>query len=103
MTASSLSANDGTLRTLIRSALPSRQIAVISTIPPGGLKHQLRLGFLHGDYARLQQHGRNANGIRAGHRRRVRGLHDDPAGAGAWVLWRHQQVHVSEDTPARFI
>src|SRR5215204_1548288 len=70
---------------------------------PWGLKYQLRLGFLHGDYAGLQQHGRNANGIRAGHRRRVRGLHDDPAGAGAWVLWRHQQVHVTEDTSARFI
>ena len=33
--ASSLSANEATLRTAMRSALPSRQVAVISTIPPG--------------------------------------------------------------------
>src|SRR5690242_2926697 len=36
ITASSLSAKEGTLRTLIRSALPLRHVAVTSTIPPGG-------------------------------------------------------------------
>ena len=70
-----------------------------------GRRFQAEAGFrlLHGDHAAVQQHGGDANRIRAGHRRRVLGLHDDEAPGGIWVLRRYKQVNVLEYAAARLV
>ncbi len=67
------------------------------------LQGQLGDWLLHGDQASIQQHGRNADRVRARHGRRVLGLHDDKGRVGLGVLGRHQQIDVTKDPAARLV
>jgi hypothetical protein len=59
--------------------------------------------FLHRHDAGIEQHGGDADGIRARHRRRVGGLHDDEAHLRPRVLGRHEEIDVAKDAAARFV
>ena len=89
--------------TVMRSALPSRHSATTSIRPPGASSDQPRLRLGHRHDAGVEQHGRDADRVRAGHRRRVLRLHDDEAHLRPRVLRRHQQVDVAEDAAARLV
>ena len=66
-------------------------------------EREARLRLDHRHDAGVEQDGRHADRIRARHRRRVRGLHDDPAHPRPRVLRRNQQVDVPEDAAARLV
>ena len=68
-----------------------------------GFERQLRHRLLHRHEAAVEQHGGDADRVRARHRRGVLGLHDDEGRVGARVLRRHEQVDVAEDAAARLV
>ena len=61
----------------------------------GSFQQQLRHRFLRGDHARLDENGRNADGVAPGHGRVFGVLHDDVAGIGLGV--RRRQDHVAAE------
>ena len=71
--------------------------------PARRLDHEPRLRLLHRDDTRLQEHGRDADRVGAGHRRRVLRLHHDPADVSGRVLGRNQQVDVTKYAPTRLL
>ena len=70
---------------------------------PGGLEAERRFGLAHLDHARLEQHGRRADRVRARHRRVLGRLHDDEPGVAVGPRRRHDQVRVAGDAPARLV
>ena len=67
------------------------------------LQHHLGHRLLHRDDAAVEQHRGHADGIRARHRRRILGLHDDPGGLRLGVAWRNQKVHMAKHPAAWFV
>ena len=67
----------------------------------GRLEPQRRLRLAHLHHAGLEQHGGDADRVRAGHRRVLGGLHDDEAGVAVRLRRRHDQVRVHGDAAAR--
>ena len=66
-------------------------------------EHQPRLGLGHRHDAGVEQHRRDADRVRARHRRRVLGLHDDEAHLRLAGPSAAQQVDVPEDAAARLV
>ena len=69
----------------------------------GRLEDERGFGLGHRQDAGFEQDGGDADGVGAGHGRRVGGLHDDPAHLGARVFRRHEEVDVAEDAAARLV
>ena len=65
------------------------------------LEPQRRLGLAHLDHAGLEQHRRDADRVRAGHRGVLGRLHDDVAGLAVVALRRDDQIRVHGDAAAR--
>ena len=84
------------------------RLAVIAVRPDADQSarcFQIELGdrFPHRQDAAVEQHGGDAHRIRAGHRRRVYGFHDDEAVVGLGMFRRQQQVDVLEHATAGFV
>ena len=65
------------------------------------LQAQSRLRLAHLDHARLEEDGRDADRVRAGHRRILGRLHDDEAGVAVVAEGWDDQVGVHGDTAPR--
>ena len=67
------------------------------------LEREMGLGLLHRQDAGVEQHRRDADGVRAGHRRRILGLHDDEPHLRPRVLGWDEQVDVAKDATSRLV
>ena len=67
----------------------------------GRLEPHDRLRLAHLDHPGLEQHGRRADRVRAGHGRVLGRLHDDEAGVAVRPRRRHDEVGVARDASAR--
>ena len=101
--ASSLSAKEGTIATVTRSALPSRQSADDPDQTARRLERESRLRLLHRQNAASSstvdtqiEFEPDMGGVSSR-------LHDDEAHLSAWVLGRDQQIDVSKDAAARLV
>ena len=101
--ASSRSANEGTFSIADALGLAVAAIGDDRDQAARRLERKMRLGLLHRQNAGVEQHGRDADGVRARHRRRVLGLHDDEAHLRPRVLGRHEQIDVAKDAAARLV
>ena len=91
----------GTFVSSTLSTRPSRHAARTSTTPARRLEAQRRLGLVQLDHPGLEQDGRDADRVRARHRRILGRLHDDVARVAVGARRRHDQVRVHRDRPAR--
>ena len=83
------------------STFPSRHAARDLDDARRRLEPERRLRLAHLDHARLEQHRRDADRVRARHRRILGRLHDDVADGAVRARRRHDQVRVHRDAPAR--
>ena len=67
----------------------------------GCFEPQRRLRLVHLDHPGLEQHGRDADRVRARHRRILGRLHDDVARVAVGARRRHDQVRVHRDAATR--
>ena len=95
--ASSLSAKDGTLRTVMGLCLAGLAMRRHRDQAAGGFEVEAGFRLRHLDQAGVQQYSCHADGVRAGHGRGMFRLHDDEAELRVRVFGRHQQVDVPEN------
>ena len=91
----------GHVRELDRLAAPVAAGRARLDDAAGRLQPHDRLGLVHRQHARLEQHGRRADRVGARHRRVLGRLHDDEAGVAIVARRRHDQVRVRGHAAAR--
>ena len=101
--ASRRSAKQGTFSSSTHSTLPSRQPRRDVDRAAGRLEAEDRHGLDHLDHARLEEHGGDADRVRAGHRRVLGRLHDHVAGRAVRAGRGQDHVGVDRDAPARLV